>query len=85
MKRYRIGVSILNCYEVEAKNQEEAEDMVRNYSDEELLRDSDFSINYIDEASDEEINVGHPLCDLDTYDEHGVNTKNSFNTQTFDK
>jgi len=53
MKKYYIGVSILNCYEVEAKNQEEAEDMVRNYSDEELLKDSDFNVNYIDEIKDE--------------------------------
>ena len=53
MKKYCIGVSILNCYEVEAKNQEEAEDMVRNYSDEELLKDSDFNVNYIDEIKDE--------------------------------
>ena len=36
-------------------------------------------------VKDQEINVWHPLYDLDTYDEHGVNTKNSFNTQTFDK
>ena len=43
----------MNCYEVEAKNQEEAEDMVRNYSDEELLKDSDFNVNYIDEIKDE--------------------------------
>ena len=53
MKKYYIGVSILNCYEVEAKNQEEAEDMVRNYSDEELLKDSDFNVNYIDEIKEE--------------------------------
>mgnify|MGYP004454480021 FL=1 len=30
-------------------------------------------------VKDQEINVWHPLYDLDTYDEHGVNTKNSFN------
>jgi|TARA_R100000482_G_scaffold109685_1_gene51938 hypothetical protein len=30
-------------------------------------------------VKDQEINVWHPLYDLDTYDEYGVNTKNSFN------
>ena len=48
-KKFYIGVSILNCYEVDAKNKEEAEDIVRNYSDKELLEDNDFNINYIDE------------------------------------
>ena len=43
-KKYYIGVSILNVYEVEAKNKEEAEDMVRNYSNEELLEDNDFAL-----------------------------------------
>ena len=52
-KKYYIGVSILNVYEVEAKNEEQAEDIVRNYSNEEFLEDSDFNVNYIDEIKDE--------------------------------
>jgi len=37
-------------------------------------------------AEDEEINIWHPRYVFpDTYDEYGVNTKNSFNTQTSDK
>ena len=51
-KKYYVGVSILNVYEVEAKNKEEAEDIVRNYSNEELLEDNDFNINYIDEIKE---------------------------------
>ena len=51
-KKYYIGVSILNVYEVEAKNEEQAEDIVRNYSNEELLEDSDFNVNYIDEIKE---------------------------------
>ena len=51
-KKYYVGVSILNVYEVEAKNKEEAEDTVRNYSNEELLEDNDFNINYIDEIKE---------------------------------
>ena len=51
-KKYYVGVSILNVYEVEAKNKEEAEDTVRNYSNEELLEDSDFNVNYIDEIKE---------------------------------
>ena len=53
-KKYYIGVSILNVYEVEAKNEEQAEDIVRNYSNEELLEDSDFNVNYIDEVKEDE-------------------------------
>ena len=51
-KKYYIGVSILNVYEVEANNKEQAEDIVRNYSNEELLEDSDFNVNYIDEIKE---------------------------------
>ena len=51
-KKYYIGVSILNCYEVDAKNEEEAEEIVRNYSHKELLDDSDFNVNYIDEIKE---------------------------------
>ena len=51
-KKYYIGVSILNCYEVDAKNEEEAEEIVRNYSHKELLDDCDFNINYIDEIKE---------------------------------
>jgi phosphopantothenate synthetase len=51
-KKYYIGVSILNVYEVEAKNKEQAEEIVRNYSNEELLDDSDFNVNYIDEIKE---------------------------------
>ncbi len=51
-KKYYIGVSILNVYEVEAKNKEQAEEIVRNYSNKELLDDSDFNVNYIDEIKE---------------------------------
>ena len=51
-KKYYIGVSILNVYEVEAKNEEQAEEIVRNYSNKELLEDSDFNVNYIDEIKE---------------------------------
>ena len=52
-KKYYVGVNIVNCYGVTAKNKEEAEEIVRNYSNEELLEDSAFGINYIDETTDE--------------------------------
>jgi len=51
-KKYYIGVSILNVYEVQAKNEEQAEEIVRNYSNKELLDDSDFNVNYIDEIKE---------------------------------
>ena len=51
-KKYYIGISIVNCFEVTAKDKEEAEDIVRNYSNEETLNDSAFLINYVDEIKD---------------------------------
>ena len=50
MKKYYIGVSILNCYEVDAKNQEEAEQLVRDYTDRQILDDSDFKVAYVEKA-----------------------------------
>ena len=52
-KKYYVGVSIVNCYGVTAKNKEEAEEIVRNYSAKEILDDCAFGINYIDETTDE--------------------------------
>ena len=51
-KKYYVGVSIMNVYEVEANNKKEAQDIVRNLSNEELLEHHDFNINYIDEIKD---------------------------------
>tara|TARA_R110002051_G_scaffold8306_2_gene34990 strand:- start:2651 stop:3052 length:402 start_codon:yes stop_codon:yes gene_type:complete len=51
-KKYYVGISIVNCFEVTAKDKEEAEDIVRNYSNEETLNDSAFLINYVDEIKD---------------------------------
>ena len=47
-----LALASLNVYEVEAKNKEQAEEAIRNYSNEELLEDHDFNINYIDEIKE---------------------------------
>ena len=53
MKKYKVGITIINCFDVEAESADEAEDKVRGMTDKEILTDSDFSINYKDEITGE--------------------------------
>jgi hypothetical protein len=46
---YRVGITIHNCFEVEANNQEEAELIVSSYSNEKILEDCDFNYTYVEE------------------------------------
>jgi predicted metal-dependent TIM-barrel fold hydrolase len=50
MKEYYVGITIYNSYCVTAESEEEAEDIVRDMDDAKLLDNSDFNVNYIDEA-----------------------------------
>jgi hypothetical protein len=50
---YRVGVTIYNSFEVEADSKEEAENKVRDFSDGEILTDSDFNIHYTDLLTEE--------------------------------
>lgn len=49
MKKYQVGIKIYNSFEVEASSEEEAEEIVRELSVESTLRDSDYTITYVDE------------------------------------
>jgi len=48
MKTYYVGLSILNTFEIEAENDAEAEEKVRQLSLEKTLEDADYNITYID-------------------------------------
>jgi len=47
--KYQVGIQIYNSFEVEANSEEEAEEIVRELSIESTLRDSDYTITYVDE------------------------------------
>tara|TARA_Y100000401_G_scaffold6967_1_gene4786 strand:+ start:483 stop:644 length:162 start_codon:yes stop_codon:yes gene_type:complete len=51
--RYQVGITIHNSFEVEADSKEQAEDKVREYTDDKILGDSDFTVTYTDEIKDE--------------------------------
>jgi predicted metal-dependent TIM-barrel fold hydrolase len=52
-KEYAVGVKIINCFYVEAEDREEAELIVREMDNDEILLDSDFSIEYCDPTNGE--------------------------------
>lgn len=52
-KEYCVGVKIINCFYVEAEDREEAELIVREMDNDEILLDSDFNIEYADPTNGE--------------------------------
>jgi len=52
-REYCVGVKIINCFYVEAENRSEAEGIVRNMDNDEILLDSDFNIEYADPTNGE--------------------------------
>jgi hypothetical protein len=48
MKKYYVGLSILNVFEIEAENEEEAEEKVRDLSIEDTLEDADYNVSYVE-------------------------------------
>lgn len=52
-KEYCVGIKIINCFYVEAENRDEAEEIVRNMNNDEILLDSDFTIDYADPTNGE--------------------------------
>lgn len=49
---YRVSVTIRNSYEVDASNKYEAETKVREMDGENILNDSDFKIECVEELED---------------------------------
>jgi predicted metal-dependent TIM-barrel fold hydrolase len=52
-REYCVGVKIINCFYVEAEDREEAELIVREMDNDEILLDSDFNIEYADPTNGE--------------------------------
>ena len=52
-REYCVGIKIINCFYVEAEDREEAELIVREMDNDEILLDSDFSIEYADPTNGE--------------------------------
>jgi hypothetical protein len=52
-KEYCVGVKIINCYYVSAETRDEAIDQVRDMTNDEILLDSDFNIEYADPTNGE--------------------------------
>jgi len=52
-REYCVGIKIINCFYVEAENRDEAEEIVRDMNNDEILLDSDFNIEYCDPTNGE--------------------------------
>lgn len=52
-REYCVGVKIINCYYVSAKTRDEAIEKVRDMTNDEILFDSDFNIEYADPTNGE--------------------------------
>ena len=53
MEEYCVGVTIHNCFYVGAKSQEEAKQKVRDMTNNEIMVDCDFNIEYADPTNGE--------------------------------
>lgn len=49
MPKYYVGIKILNTFEIEAANEEEAEEKVRDLSLEDTMYEADYEISYVEE------------------------------------
>ena len=49
MTRYYVGLTIYNTFEVEADNEEDAEEKVRSLSIQETLEGADYNITYAEQ------------------------------------
>jgi predicted metal-dependent TIM-barrel fold hydrolase len=52
-REYCVGIKIINCFYVGAKTRDEAIEKVRDMTNEEILLDSDFNIEYADPTNGE--------------------------------
>ena len=54
-REYCVGVKIINCYYVSAKTRDEAIEKVQDMTNDEILLDSDFNIEYADRTHSQDI------------------------------
>jgi len=48
--KYLVSITVYNTFEVEAGNEDDAKSIIRDMTNDEILSDSDFNINYADEV-----------------------------------
>jgi leucyl-tRNA synthetase len=65
--KYRVGITINNCFEIEADSQEEAEERARELDVYQTLDDAEYDITYVDEIKEKSIT--DKMCD-DLIDTH---------------
>ena len=53
--KYLVGITINNCFEIEADSQEEAEEQARELDVYQTLDDCDYNITYVDEVKERDI------------------------------
>lgn len=46
--KYKVGLAIYNCFDVEADNEEEAEEKVRALGVHETLEDAQYDVTYVE-------------------------------------
>jgi len=73
MKKYQVGITIYNSFEVEANSEEEAEELARELDVYQTLDDADYNITYVDEIKEK--NITDKMCD-DLIDLHHNTLKN---------
>ena len=50
--KYLIGITIYNCFEIEADSEEEAEEKARELDVYQTLDDADYNITYVEEVKE---------------------------------
>ena len=53
MTRYYVGLTIYNTFEVEADNEDDAQEKVRSLSIHETLDDADYNITYVEHIEED--------------------------------
>ena len=48
--KYLVGITVYNCFEIEADNEDEAKGIISDMTNDEILNDSAFNIDYADEV-----------------------------------
>lgn len=54
-REYCVGITIINCFYVNAETRDEAIEKVRDMTNDEILLDSDFNIEYADRTHGQDI------------------------------
>jgi hypothetical protein len=62
--KYLVGITIYNCFEIEADSEEEAEEQARELDVYQTLDDADYNITYVDEIKEiKKRNIPREMCE----------------------